>query len=140
YQDASYRAVINMLLLCGTVGKSGGGWSHYTGQEKVRPQTGWAALAFALDWMRPPRQMAGTAFFYAHSDQWRYETLGPRDLLSPLADASRHPGSLIDCNVRAERMGWMPSAPQLGRNPLAVAREAMAAGGDPTRHVVDALA
>jgi nitrate reductase / nitrite oxidoreductase, alpha subunit len=26
------------------------------GQEKLRPQTGWTALAFALDWIRPPRQ------------------------------------------------------------------------------------
>jgi nitrate reductase alpha subunit len=139
HQDASYRAVINLVLLCGTVGKAGGGWSHYTGQEKVRPQTGWAALAFALDWVRPPRQMAGTDFFYLHSDQWRYETLGLDDLLSPLADRSRHSGSLVDCSVRAQRMGWLPSAPQLNRNPLQVAREAAASGSDPQQYVVDAL-
>ena len=139
HQDVSYRAIINMLLLCGTVGQSGGGWAHYTGQEKVRPQTGWAALAFALDWVRPPRQMAGTAFFYLHSDQWRYETLKVDDLLSPLADPARHSGSLIDCDVRAQRMGWMPSAPQLNRNPLEVARQAESAGQDIRQYVVDAL-
>ncbi len=138
HQDASYRAVINLVLLCGTVGKAGGGWSHYTGQEKVRPQTGWAALAFALDWVRPPRQMAGTDFFYLHSDQWRYETLTLDDLLSPLADRKRQTGSVVDCSVRAQRMGWLPSAPQLNRNPLEVAREAEAAG-DPKQYVVDAL-
>jgi nitrate reductase alpha subunit len=71
----NYRSIINFLMLCGTVGVSGGGWSHYVGQEKLRPQTGWTALAFALDWVRPPRHMCGTSFFYAHSDQWRYETL-----------------------------------------------------------------
>jgi nitrate reductase alpha subunit len=34
---------------------------------KAAPQTGWAPLAFALDWSRPPRQMNGTSFFYAHT-------------------------------------------------------------------------
>ena len=53
-------------MMCGTVGVSGGGWAHYVGQEKLRPQTGWLMLAFALDWVRPPRQMNGTSFFYAH--------------------------------------------------------------------------
>ncbi|MCB1365420.1 MAG: nitrate reductase subunit alpha, partial [Rhodobacteraceae bacterium] len=137
HQDATYRAIINMLMLCGTVGQSGGGWSHYTGQEKVRPQTGWAALAFAQDWVRPTRHMASTSFFYAHSDQWRYETMTLDDLRSPLADPARQRGSIIDCNVRAERMGWMPSAPQLNRNPLDVAREA--GDGDVKAHVVKAL-
>ncbi|MEJ3344740.1 hypothetical protein WDK71_24995, partial [Escherichia coli] len=33
-------------------------------------------------------------------------------------------GHLIDFNVRAERMGWLPSAPQLGRNPLGIKAEA----------------
>ena len=139
HQDVSYRAIINLLMLCGTIGQSGGGWSHYTGQEKVRPQTGWAALAFALDWVRPPRHMAGTSFFYLHTDQWRYESIGLDDLLSPLAARERHAGSVVDCDVRAQRMGWLPSAPQLNRNPLAVAREAKASGGDPTQYVAEAL-
>jgi nitrate reductase alpha subunit len=71
--DMSYRAIINMLMMCGCIGKPGGGWSHYVGQEKLRPQTGWTALAFALDWTRPPRHMNATSFFYAHTDQWRYD-------------------------------------------------------------------
>ena len=33
--DMNYRGVINMLMLCGCIGKSGGGWSHYVGQEKL---------------------------------------------------------------------------------------------------------
>ncbi|HLQ85422.1 MAG TPA: nitrate reductase subunit alpha, partial [Salinisphaeraceae bacterium] len=73
HMDMSYRGIINMLVMCGCVGKPGGGWSHYVGQEKLRPQTGWLPVAFALDWVRPPRHMAGTSFFYAHTDQWRYE-------------------------------------------------------------------
>ena len=75
HMDMNYRGIINMLVMCGCVGQSGGGWSHYVGQEKLRPQTGWLPLAFALDWSRPPRQPNSTSFFYAHTDQWRYETL-----------------------------------------------------------------
>lgn len=76
HSDMNYRGVINILMMCGCIGQSGGGWAHYVGQEKLRPQTGWTPLAFALDWIRPPRQMNSTSFFYAHTDQWRYEKLG----------------------------------------------------------------
>jgi nitrate reductase / nitrite oxidoreductase, alpha subunit len=136
--DMIYRGIINLLVLCGCVGQSGGGWSHYVGQEKLRPQTGWTPLAFALDWVRPPRQMNSTSFFYAHTDQWRYERLRVDEILSPLAE-KRYSGSLIDFNVRAERMGWLPSAPQLDRNPLTVAREAATAGQEPAAHAVQGL-
>ena len=88
HADMNYRGVINLLMMCGCVGQSGGGWAHYVGQEKLRPQTGWTALAFALDWIRPPRQQNSTSFFYAHTDQWRYEKLGMDEVLSPLADKS----------------------------------------------------
>ncbi len=128
HMDMSYRGIINMLVMCGCVGQSGGGWSHYVGQEKLRPQTGWLPLAFGLDWSRPPRQMNSTSFFYAHSNQWRYETLGVDEILSPLAPEGDWSGSLIDYNVRAERMGWLPSAPQLQRNPLEIAEAAEAEG------------
>ena len=95
HMDMSYRGIINMLVMCGCVGQSGGGWSHYVGQEKLRPQTGWLPLAFALDWARPPRQMNSTSCWYAHTDQWRYETLEADEILSPTApdgdwDASPH--------------------------------------------------
>ena len=139
HQDMGYRSIINVLMMCGTVGVSGGGWAHYVGQEKLRPQTGWTMLAFALDWMRPPRQMNSTSFFYAHSDQWRYEKLGVSELLSPLADPTSYRGSMIDLNVRAERMGWLPSAPQLAVNPLTLAAEADKAGIAVKDHVVAGL-
>ena len=65
--------------------QSGGGWAHYVGQEAAAAD-GLIALAFALDWARPPRQMNSTSFFYAHTDQWRYEKLSLAEILSPLAD------------------------------------------------------
>jgi nitrate reductase / nitrite oxidoreductase, alpha subunit len=139
HMDMNYRGVINMLVMCGCVGQSGGGWSHYVGQEKLRPQTGWLPLAFALDWARPPRQMNSTSFWYAHSDQWRYETLNVREILSPLAPAGPWDASLIDYNVRAERMGWLPSAPQLEQNPLSVAAKAARKGLEPKDYVAQAL-
>jgi nitrate reductase alpha subunit len=140
HADMNYRGIINMLMMCGCIGQSGGGWAHYVGQEKLRPQTGWTALAFALDWIRPPRQQNSTSFFYAHTDQWRYEKLGVDEILSPLADKGKFGGSLIDYNVRAERMGWLPSAPQLQTNPLQVVRDAQAAGVDAKDYAVRALA
>ena len=121
HMDMIYRGIINLLVFCGCVGQSGGGWSHYVGQEKLRPQTGWAPLAFALDWHRPPRQMNSTSFWYAHTDQWRYEKLGIGEIMSPTSDVALT-GTMIDFNVRAERMGWLPSAPQLETNPLALGR------------------
>ena len=139
HNDMNYRGLINMLVMCGCVGQTGGGWAHYVGQEKLRPQTGWTALAFALDWIRPPRQQNSTSFFYAHTDQWRYEKLAVDEVLSPLADKSRYSGSMIDFNIRAERMGWLPSAPQLETNPLQVVKDAQARGMDARDYVVQSL-
>ncbi len=139
HADMNYRGVINMLAMCGCVGQSGGGWAHYVGQEKLRPQSGWLPLAFALDWGRPPRQQNSTSAFYAHSDQWRYETINVGDIVSPTAPPGKWDGAIIDYNIRAERMGWLPSAPQLETNPLQVSRDAAAAGMEPRDYVVQKL-
>ncbi|MEM7428032.1 MAG: nitrate reductase subunit alpha [Pseudomonadota bacterium] len=139
HMDMNYRGVINMLVMCGCVGQSGGGWSHYVGQEKLRPQTGWLPLAFALDWNRPPRHMNSTSMWYAHTDQWRYETLDVKEIVSPTAPEGPWDGALIDYNVRAERMGWLPSAPQLQTNPLEVAKLAEKFGTDPGEFVANSL-
>ena len=139
HNDMNYRGLINMLVMCGCVGQTGGGWAHYVGQEKLRPQSGWLPLAFALDWSRPPRQMNGTSFWYFNSDQWRYEKIGIEEILSPLADPKKYTGSLVDFNLRAIRMGWLPSAPQLNTNPFSVVRAAEAKGIDPVQYAVSEL-
>src|SRR5690606_26009632 len=139
HMDMSYRGIISLLVMCGCIGQSGGGWSHYVGQEKLRPQTGWLPLAFALDWTRPPRHMNGTSFFYAHTDKWRYETLKISEILSPVAPEGDWSGSMIDFNVRAERMGWLPSAPQLETNPLELGRHIKETGADAATVVADGL-
>ncbi|MCP5087388.1 MAG: nitrate reductase subunit alpha [Rhodobacteraceae bacterium] len=139
HMDMNYRGVINMLVMCGCVGQSGGGWSHYVGQEKLRPQTGWQPLAFGLDWSRPPRHMNATSAWYAHTDQWRYETLTADEILSPTAPEGDWDASIIDYNIRAERMGWLPSAPQLKTNPFEVAKAAKAAGKEIPAYVAEQL-
>ena len=140
HTDMIYRSAINMLVFCGCVGKSGGGWAHYVGQEKVRPQTGWMPLAFALDWNRPPRQMNTTSYFYMHTNQWRYEKVGLSELISPLANKNEWAKkSMIDCNVKAERMGWLPSSPQLNENPLELAKQAEKEGVEPEKFITEKL-
>jgi nitrate reductase alpha subunit len=125
--------------MCGCVGQSGGGWSHYVGQEKLRPQAGWAPLAFALDWGRPPRQQNSTSFFYTHTDQWRYETMQTQDILSPTAPAGPWDGAIIDYNMRSIRMGWLPAYPTLTQNSLDVAKQAAAAGLEVPAYVARSL-
>lgn len=139
HMDMAYRGVINMLMMCGTIGKSGGGWCHYVGQEKLRPQSGWSPLAFGLDWHRPPRQMNGTSFFYAHTSQWRHEKLGVDEILAPDAKGYMKNMSMIDYNAKAERMGWLPSAPQLGDNPLDIVDRAEKEGISASDYIVRGL-
>lgn len=138
--DMTYRAIINLLVMCGCVGKSGGGWCHYVGQEKLRPQTGWQQLATAADWTRPARLMNGTSFFYAHTNQWRYEKVNVEHILSPTADSKDLQNkSIIDFNVIAERRGWLPTAPQLQANPLEIGRIIKESGQDPKEYITQHL-
>jgi nitrate reductase alpha subunit len=140
HSDATYRAILALTTLTGCQGVNGGGWAHYVGQEKCRPATGWQQLSSALDWSRPPRQMIGTAFWYVHTDQWRYDTYSADVVSSPTGTglfAGRH---TMDLLAQSARMGWMPSMPTFDRNPLDLADEALAAApDDPTGHVAREL-
>ena len=126
--DATYRAVLALLLLTGAMGRNGGGWAHYVGQEKCRPLTGWTTLAMATDWQRPPRQMIGTAYWYTHTDQWRYDPYPADALASPVATGLLAGLHTIDTIALATRLGWMPFHPQFNRNPLDLADEVLASG------------
>lgn len=123
HADETYRAIIALVTLTGCQGVNGGGWAHYVGQEKVRPFTGWAQLAFGLDWVRPPRQMAGTSYWYLATDQWRYDGFGADELATPLGRGLFANKALADCIVQATRLGWTPSYPTFDRNPLELAEE-----------------
>ncbi|MBC9717379.1 nitrate reductase subunit alpha [Streptomyces sp. TRM66268-LWL] len=135
--DTTYRAILALLMLTGALGRNGGGWAHYVGQEKCRPVTGWSTLAMATDWQRPPRQMIGTAYWYTHTDQWRYDGYRADALTSPLARGDLAGMHTADTLALSARLGWMPSYPTFDRNPLDLADEA---GGDATAYVAGKLA
>ncbi|GAA2796549.1 nitrate reductase subunit alpha [Saccharopolyspora taberi] len=139
HSDEVYRTFLTLLMITGCQGRNGGGWAHYVGQEKVRPLTGWQTLAAGTDWHRPPRQMIGTAWFYTHTDQWRYDTLTNEVLSWPGAAGDLAGTTAADCLARSARAGWMPSYPTFDRNPLDLVDEAEAAGTAPAQHVVERL-
>ena len=103
------------------------------------PATGWATLASANDWSRPPRQTIGAGFFYLNTDQWRYDQFRSEVLTSPLATGALSGMAGADCLARSARLGWMPSYPTFDRNPLDLVDEARTAGKEPAAHVVDEL-
>ena len=138
--ENSYRAFLALLLLTGCQGVNGGGWAHYVGQEKCRTLTGWATFASAADWSRPPRFMAGTSYWYTHTDQWRYDTYRADALMSPLGPGKVRGRHTADLVADSARMGWMPSYPTFDRNPIELGRQAAAEGRDPAEYVADQLA
>ncbi len=47
HNNLIYRSGIMALMLCGCVGRNGGGLNHYVGQEKLAPMDSWSTIAFA---------------------------------------------------------------------------------------------
>ena len=139
HSDETYRTMLALLMMTGCEGKNGGGWAHYVGQEKIRPLTGWSHLAFALDWTRPPRWMAGASWFYLFSGQWRYDCFRAEDLASPLGKGIFRGKAVADTLAQAARLGWTPAYPTFDRNPLDLVDEAVGAGVDPVKYTVDQL-
>lgn len=139
HSDTIYRSFLTLTTLTGCQGVNGGGWAHYVGQEKVRPITGYTQIANALDWNRPPRNMIQTAYWYLHTDQFRYDQFGA-DTLSATTGKGRLAGrSTADVIAQSARMGWMPSYPTFNRNPLDLCDEAADAGRPVGEHVVEQL-
>jgi len=136
HSNLIYRSAIVALMLCGCVGRNGGGMNHYVGQEKLAPMAPWSAIAFALDWLRPPRLQNSPSFHYVHSDQWRYE----REFTEyhPVPPGAKHAkGHTVDLQAKAVRLGWLPSYPQFNRNPLELTEQAIQAGAKTDAEIVD---
>ena len=139
HSDTIYRAFLTLTNLTGCQGVNGGGWAHYVGQEKVRPITGYTQIANALDWNRPPRNMIQTAYWYLHTNQFRYDQFGA-DTLSATTGTGQLAGkSTADVIAQSARMGWMPSYPTFDRNPLDLSDDAAAAGKPVGEYVVEQL-
>jgi nitrate reductase / nitrite oxidoreductase, alpha subunit len=139
HSDQTYRSFLSLVMRWGCEGVNGGGWAHYVGQEEVRPLAGWQAIAFALDWVRPPRQQSGTPFFYLATGQWRYERSRPADIASPLGRGLLDGMHIADVNALGARLGWLPSFPSFDRSTLELADEAERTGREVRDHVADEL-
>jgi nitrate reductase alpha subunit len=136
HNNLLYRSCIVPLILCGCVGKNGGGLNHYVGQEKLAPQASWGPIAFATDWGGPPRLQNAPSFHYVHSGQWRYDKAFNE--MTPVTDKDGPMGSghTLDKQVQAVRAGWMPCYPQFNKPNQEVVREAREAGAKTDEAVV----
>ncbi|MBI2329107.1 MAG: nitrate reductase subunit alpha [Chloroflexi bacterium] len=127
HNNLLYRSAITGLMLTGCIGRNGGGLAHYVGQEKLAAVAPWSSIAFATDWLAPPRLQNAPSYYYVHTDQWRYEgnftEYQPSSNDNPLAQ-----GHTMDMQTRAVRMGWLPFYPQFNRNPFTLVEEARASG------------
>ena len=137
HSDQIYRAMLVLTSITGCQGRNGGGWAHYVGQEKVRPIMGFQHMAFALDWVRPPRHMNQTAYWYVNTSQYRYDTFDADDINGGTG-AFKGRGTM-DLLAQAARLGWAPSYPQFNKSSLAVADDAAAAGVAAPAYIADKL-
>ncbi len=126
HNNLIYRAGINALMLCGCIGKNGGGLNHYVGQEKLAPMESWGSIAFAKDWQGPPRLQQTPIWHYINTCQYRYDGHTARYNACPDNEWTR--GHQADLIYKAVRMGWMPFYPQFDQNTLDLCREAMDSG------------
>ncbi len=110
HNNLIYRAAITGLMLCGCVGKNGGGLNHYVGQEKLAPIAPWSTLAFAKDWVPASRLQNAPSWHYVHSEQWRYEKEFKEYYAVPQTDLTS--GHALDMAAKSVRCGWMPFYPQ----------------------------
>jgi nitrate reductase alpha subunit len=139
HSDTIYRTFLALTTLTGCQGVNGGGWAHYVGQEKIRPITGYNQVANALDWNRPPRNMIQTAYWYLHTDQFRYDQFGADTLSARAGEGDLAGKSTADVIAQSARMGWSPSYPTFDRNPLDLVDEASAVGRSTADHIVAGL-
>ncbi len=139
HNNLIYRSGIVGLMLCGCVGRNGGGLNHYVGQEKLAPVAPWSTIAFALDWLKPPRLQNTPSFHYVHTDQWRYER-SFREYHPVPRDSKLAQGHTVDLQAKAVRMGWLPFFPQFNRNTLELIKEAEAEGARTNEEISQWLA
>ena len=135
HNNLIYRAAITGLMLTGCIGRNGGGLAHYVGQEKLATVAPWSAIAFATDWVGPPRLQNSPSYYYVHTDQWRYE--GKFTDYSPSPDNALAQGHTMDMQVKAVRMGWLPFFPQFNYNPLELVEEAKKAGAQTDEDIIN---
>ncbi len=142
HNNLMYRAAITALMLCGCVGKNGGGLNHYVGQEKLALVGSWSTIAFARDWVPAVRLQNAPSWHYVHSEQWRYEGnfteyhTVPQNA-DPQGAASIASGHAIDLQAKAVRCGWLPFYPQFDKPNREIVVDAVRAGAKSDKEIVD---
>ncbi len=132
-----YRAEAVMGVICGCMGRNGGGFAHYVGTEKIRMYGAAGTLANALDWQKPPRLMNSTSYWYFHTDQWRYDGMPLDPLWSAGAKKLPAHNHAADMNAVAVRLGWLPFYPQFDKkNSIQIVEEARKAGAKTDAEIV----
>ena len=122
HNNLMYRAGIMALMLCGCVGKNGGGLNHYVGQEKLAPSDSWATIAFARDWVDAVRLQQTPIWHYINTCQYRYDGKTSKYNTAPENELSKK--HMADLIFKSVRMGWMPFYPQFNKNTLELNKEA----------------
>ncbi|MBL1213888.1 MAG: nitrate reductase subunit alpha [Ignavibacteriae bacterium] len=122
HNNLMYRAGIMALMMCGCVGKNGGGLNHYVGQEKLAPVDSWSTIAFARDWVDASRLQQAPLWHYLNTCQYRYDGRTSKYNTAPENELTKkHTADLI---FKSVRMGWMPYYPQFNKNILGLSEEA----------------
>ncbi len=97
HNDLMNRAMILIVALTGDVGKNGGGFNHYVGQERIWPEHGFKKLAFP-EGGKKQRFQNTTLWTYLHSKQHDPHPTNGRSVEEYILDSVRN--------------GWMPMWPQ----------------------------
>ncbi len=99
HNDLTNRAMILLAALTGNVGRNGGGFNHYVGQERVWPEHGFFQLAFPEG--RPKQRFQNTTLWsYVHSAN---------------RDPHLYNGKPIEWYIeQSVKNGWMPLWPASG--------------------------
>ena len=97
HNDLINRAMILLVALTGNVGKNGGGFNHYVGQERIWPEEGFKKLAFP-EGGKKQRFQNTTLWTYVHSSN---------------RDEHRYNGKPIEHYIEESvARGWMPLYPR----------------------------
>jgi len=138
HNNLMYRSAITALMLCGCVGKNGGGLNHYVGQEKLAPVAPWSTLAFAKDWVPASRLQNAPSWHYVHTEQWRYEREFTEYHTVPHnGDPTLASGHAVDVQAKAVRCGWLPFYPQFNKPNTEIITEAVRNGAATDKDVID---
>ena len=97
HNDLINRAMMLLVALTGDVGKNGGGFNHYVGQERIWPEEGFKKLAFP-EGGKKQRFQNTTLWTYVHSSN---------------KDEHKYNGKPIEEYIEESiAKGWMPLYPK----------------------------